>query len=111
MEPKLDREEIAVQAGGTADLAVAVERKFGFTGPVSLEAAAATPVAGLTVKPVTVAADAATGTLQVVTAPTTPPGTFTLAVKGKMPFAGKDVTFERKLAVVVSPKPKEPAKP
>jgi hypothetical protein len=111
VEIKTDPAGVKVEAGGSIDLGVDLERKYGFAGPVTLEATSPTPVAGLTIAATTVPPEAAKGALKVTTAPATPPGTHTLALKGKVSFFDREVTFEQKVSLVVSPKPQEPAKP
>jgi hypothetical protein len=106
-------ERLVVKAGATADLAVAVERKYGFAGPVSLEAAPAAALAGATVAPATVAADAAQGVLKVATTAATPPGNHELVLKGKISFFEREIVVERKVPLVVeapaaTPEPPKP---
>jgi len=108
---KTDPAGLKVEAGGSVDLGVDLERKYGFAGPVSLEATSPAPVAGLSIAPATVPPDAARAALKVTTAPGTPPGTHTLALKGKVSFFDREVAFEQKVSLVVAPKPQEPAKP
>lgn len=111
VEVKTDPAGLKVEAGGSVDLGVDLERKYGFAGPVSFEAASPTPVAGLSIAPATVPPEAAKAALKVTTAPGTPPGTHTLSLKGKVSFFDREVAFEQKVSLVVSPKPQEPAKP
>ncbi|MFM8579421.1 MAG: PPC domain-containing protein [Planctomycetaceae bacterium] len=108
---KTDPAGLKVEAGGAVDLGVELERKYGFAGPVSLEVQSPTPVAGLTIAPATVPPEAAKAALKITTAPGTPPGTHVLALKGKVSFFDREVAFEQKVSLVVSPKPQEPAKP
>jgi len=100
-----------VKAGAAADLTVAVERKYGFEGPVTLEAAAAPAVAGVTVAAATVPADQSQGVLKVATTAATPPGTYELVLKGKVSFFDREIVGERRVPLIVEAPPPEPPKP
>ena len=104
-------ERLVVKAGATTELAVAVERKFGFAGPVSLEAAPAAAVAGVSVTPASVPADQAQGVLTVATTAATPPGTYELVLKGKVSFFDREIVGERRVPLVVEAKQPEPPQP
>ncbi|MFM8893198.1 MAG: hypothetical protein ACKOTB_16550, partial [Planctomycetia bacterium] len=99
MKPAVER--IVLKAGATVPVAVAIERKYGFAGPVAVEAAAAAPVAGLSIPAVTVAADQAEAMLAIATTPATPPGTYELVLKGKVSFFDREVIGERRVPLVV----------
>ena len=111
VEMKVDPAGISVEAGGAVDLFVDVVRKHGFAGPISLEVQSPTPLAGLAIQPVTVAPEAVKGVLSIATSPATPPGTHLLALKGKVSFFEREVTFDRKVSLIVSAKPPEAPKP
>jgi len=111
VDMKMEPSDISVEAGGSVNLAVDVVRKHGFVGPISLEMQSPTPLAGLAIQPTTVAPEAAKGVLSIATSPATPPGTHVLALKGKVSFFEREVAFERKVSLVVSPKPPEAPKP
>lgn len=104
-------ERVVVKAGAAADLTVAVERKYGFEGPVTLEAAAAPAVAGVTVAAATVPADQSQGVLKVATTAATPPGTYELVLKGKVSFFDREIVGERRVPLIVEAPPPEPPKP
>ena len=102
---------VAVEAGKNADLAIALERKYGFTGPVTIEAVAASPVEGLGLAAATVAPEASEGVVAVTTTPATPPGTHTVTLKGKVSFFDREVAFERQVPLIVSAQPQEASQP
>jgi hypothetical protein len=94
-------EQVTLKGAATAVLPVPLERRYGLTGEVILEAAPANPVPGLSVAAVTVPADQAQGGLMIVSTGDTPPGRYELILKGKAKFHDRDVVAERKVAVVV----------
>ena len=102
---------VAVEAGKNADLTIAVERKYGFAGPVTIEAASTSPVEGLGVGAATVAAEANEGIVAITTTPATPPGTHTVTLKGKVSFFDREVAFERQVPLIVSAQPEEAPQP
>jgi len=102
-------ERLVVKAGSTAELAVTVERKYGFTGPVELEAATAPAVAGVTIAPARVAAEQSQGVLAVATTGATPPGAYELVLKGKVSFFDREIVGERRVPLLVeAPQPEPP---
>ncbi len=111
VDMKIEPTDISVEAGGSVDCAVDVIRKHGFVGPISLEMQSPTPLAGLAIQPTTVAPEVAQGVLSIATSPATPPGKHRLALKGKVSFFDREVTFERKVSLIVSPKPPEAPTP
>ena len=94
-------EQVVVKQGATADLPVALERRYGLAGEVVLEAAPASAVPGFSVAALTVPADQPRGDLKIVTTGETPPGRYELVLKGKVKFYDRDVVTERKVLVVV----------
>jgi len=94
-------EQVTLKQSTSADVAVPFERRYGLTGDVTLEAAPANRVPGLSVAAVTVPADQVQGGLTIVTTGETPPGRYELVLKGKVKFYERDVVTERKVAVVV----------
>ncbi len=102
---------VAVAAGQAADLTIAVERKYGFAGPVTIEAAVASPLEGLGLAATTVPAEASEGVVAVTTTEATPPGTHTVTLKGKVSFFDREVAFERQVPLVVSARAQEPSQP
>ena len=112
MKPAVER--ILLKAGTTVPVAVAIERKYGFTGPVAVEAAAAAPVDGLSIPAVTVAADQSQAMLAIATTAATAPGTYELVLKGKVSFFDRDIVGERRVPLVIeapqadAPSPEQP---
>lgn len=102
---------VAVEVGNAADLTVALERKYGFAGPVTIEAVSASPVEGLGVGAATVAAEANEGVVAITTTAATPPGTHTVTLKGKVSFFDREVAFERQVPLIVSAQPQEAPQP
>lgn len=109
MKPAVER--IVLKAGATAPVTVAIERKYGFAGPVAVEAAAAAPVAGLSIAAVSVAADQAEAVLAIATTAATPPGTYELVLKGKVSFFEREVVGERRVPLVVEAPPTDAPSP
>ena len=93
---------VSVAAGSAADLKIALERKYGFAGPVTLEAVTASPLEGLGLTAATVAAEADEGVVAVTTTAATPPGNHTVTLKGKVTFFDREVVFERQVPLIVS---------
>jgi len=102
---------VAVEAGRGADLKIGLERKYGFAGPVTIEAAPASPVEGLAVAAATVPAEASEGVLTVTTTEATPPGNHTVTLKGKVSFFDREVAFERQVPLIVSARAQESSQP
>jgi hypothetical protein len=98
-----------VPVGSAGDLKIAVERKYGFAGPVTIEAVAASPVEGLGLAAATVPAEASEGVVAVTTTDATPPGTHTVTLKGKLSFFDREVAFERQVPLIVSAPAQEPS--
>ena len=107
----IDPAGVAVEAGRAADLKIAVERKYGFTGPVTIEAVSASPLEGLALTAATVAAEASEGVVSVTTTDATPPGNHTVTLKGKVSFFDREVAFERQVPLVVSARAQESTQP
>lgn len=102
---------VTVEAGRTADLKIGVERKYGFDGPVTIEAVVAAPIDGLGLANATVAAEASEGVVAVTTTDATPPGNHTVTLKGKLSFFDREVVFERQVPLIVSAPAQEPTQP
>ncbi len=102
---------VAVEAGRAADLKIAVERKYGFTGPVTIEAVSASPLEGLALTAATVAPEASEGVVSVTTTDATPPGNHTVTLKGKVSFFDREVAFERQVPLIVSARAQESTQP
>ena len=100
---------VTVPVGSAGDLKIAVERKYGFAGPVTIEAVAASPVEGLGLAAATVPAEASEGVVAVTTTAATPPGTHTVTLKGKLSFFDREVAFERQVPLIVSAPAQEPS--
>lgn len=94
--------DLEVKAGESISLSVGVERKYGFAEAITVEAAPAAAVAGLTVEPATINPDQASGMPKIVTTAQTPPGTYDLVVKAKAKFNGVDVETAKTLKLKVN---------
>ncbi|MGA0038868.1 MAG: hypothetical protein ACO3NZ_03380 [Pirellulales bacterium] len=104
-------DDAAVAAGAGGELKIAVERKYGFAGPVTIEAVAASPVEGLGLAVATVAAEESEAVVAVTTTEATPPGTHTVTLKGKVSFHDREVAFERQVPLIVSARAQESPQP
>jgi hypothetical protein len=102
---------VAVAAGTAGEMKIAVERKYGFAGPVTIEAVAASPVEGLGLAAATVAAEATEGVVAITTTEATPPGSHTVTLKGKVSFFDREVAFERQVPLIVSARVQESPQP
>jgi len=95
--------EATVKAGGTLDLAVPCQRRYGFAGDVVVEAVAAKPVAGLALAAVTVPADQAAGIVKITAAPETPVGRHDVVLSTKVKFNDREIAAQRTITVLIEP--------
>jgi hypothetical protein len=111
VEMSTDPAGVSVEAGKATDLKIAVERKYGFSGPVTIEAAVAAPIKGLGLAATSVPPEAGEGAVAVTTTEATPPGNHTVTLKGKVTFFEREVAFERQVPLIISARAQEPSQP
>ena len=93
-----------VQAGAEGAIKVRLERKYGFADAVQLTATPASPVAGLTIEPVSMPGDQSEAAFVVKTTPETPAGEYPLTIKSTAKFNNVDVESTTTITLKILPR-------
>ena len=100
---KPNADEAAVKAAETVQVAVTIERKYGFAEDVELTATLPGGVAGITVATITIPKDQAEGTLEFVTTDKATVGDHQVTLQVKGIFNKINVTADGQLKLKVEP--------